>query len=75
VRGRSGDVHVWWMGASAQVTTSTGNVRVGWARGRPVRLDVQTSTGALALDVHHDPAAPDLLSVRTITGDVRITPA
>lgn len=75
VRGRSGDVHVWWMVASAQVTTSTGNVRLGWARGRPVRLDVQTSTGALALDVRHDPDASEVLSVRTISGDVRITPA
>ncbi len=75
VRGRSGDVHVWWLGAPAQVATSTGNVRIGWAQGRPVRLDVQTSTGAVHLDVPHDEAAPHEVSVRTISGDVRITPA
>ena len=75
VRGRSGDVHVWRLDAPAQVTTSTGNIRLGWAQGRPVRLDVQTSTGAVHLDVPHDQAAPDAVSVRTISGDVRITAA
>ena len=75
VRGRSGDVHVWRLEAAAQVTTSTGNVRLGWAQGRPVRLDVQTSTGAVRLDVPHNQAAPDAVSVRTISGDVRITAA
>lgn len=75
VRARSGDVHVWRLAAAAQVSTSTGNVRLGWTRGRPVRLDVQTSTGAVQLDVPQRPDAPDAVSVRTISGDVRVTPA
>lgn len=75
VNGRSGDVHVWWLAASASLSTSTGNLRIGWARGRPVNLDVQTGTGRLDVGVANDPTAIDVLAVRTIAGDVRLTPA
>jgi hypothetical protein len=75
INGRSGDVHVWWLAASATLSTSTGNLRIGWARGRRVNLDVQTGTGRLDLGVANDPNATDVLTVRTISGDVRLTPA
>jgi hypothetical protein len=75
VRGRSGDVHVWSLRSTTQVSTSTGNVRLGWERDHPVRLEIETSTGRLDLSVEHEPRAANVLSVRTISGDVRITPA
>lgn len=74
ILGRSGDVHVWWLAASANVSTSTGNVRVGWAEGRPVRLDLTSGTGRLEAEVGDDPGAPDVLTVSTISGDIRVTP-
>lgn len=75
VSGRSGDVHVWRLASSADLSTSTGNLRIGWAAGRAVSLDVSSGTGRLDVGVPHDPHAADVLSVRTISGDVRVAPA
>jgi len=75
VRGRSADIHVWWLSAPAQLSTSTGNVRVGWDQSRPVTLDLQTGTGRLDVGVPDEPGAEARLSVRTIAGDIRVTPA
>lgn len=74
VNGRSGDVDIWHLEASADLGTTTGNLRVGWTRDRPVRLDISSGTGKLQVDVANDPAATDVLAVRTISGDVRVVP-
>lgn len=74
VNGRSGDVDVWRLSATADLSTSTGNLRVGWARGRPARLDIRTGTGRRQVSVPDDPQAADVLTVRTISGDVRVSP-
>lgn len=74
VRARSGDVHVWALNAPAEVVTATGNVRLGWAATRPVHLDLQSNTGRVDAAVRDDPYAPDVVAVRTITGDIRVTP-
>ncbi len=75
IRGRSGDVHVWWINATTAVTTSTGNVRLGWAHDRPVRLDIRTELGKRDVTVPDDPSAPDTLTVTTVVGDITVTPA
>lgn len=75
VRGRSGDVHVWWVNAATAVTTSTGNVRLGWAHDRPVRLDIRTDLGRRSVTVPDDPSAPDTLAVTSVVGDITVTPA
>jgi DUF4097 and DUF4098 domain-containing protein YvlB len=75
VRGRSADIHVWWLAAAGQLSTSTGNVRIGWDQTRPVALDLQTGAGRLDVAVPDDPAAEARLRVRTIAGDIRVTPA
>lgn len=73
IRGRAGDVHVWELSAPAQIATTTGNVRIGWAGRTPPRLDIGTSTGRVTIDVPDDRNASDVLAVRTITGDIRLT--
>lgn len=75
VHGRSADIHVWWLAATAQLSTSTGNVRIGWDETRPVALDLQSGTGGLDVTVLDEPGAQAILQVRTIAGDVRVTPA
>lgn len=75
VRGRSGDVHVWWLGDTTTVTTSTGNVRLGWTEDRPVALHLTTDTGRQAVSVPHASAADASITVRTITGDISVSPA
>lgn len=75
VRGRSGDVHVWWLGDTTTVTTSTGNVRLGWAEDRPVALHLDTDTGRQTVSVPHTSGADASLTVRTITGDIGVSPA
>jgi hypothetical protein len=75
VHGRSGDVHVWSLAASAQIATSTGNVRVGWQGESAVRLDVATHTGRVDMRVGNDPNAQNVLAIRTISGDIRVTSA
>jgi hypothetical protein len=75
VRGRSGDVHVWWMSAPATVATSTGNVHLGWAHDRPVHLDIRTEIGRRVITVPDSPSAPDTLSVTSVVGDIKVTPA
>lgn len=75
VIGRSGDVAVWRLSASADLRTTTGNVRIGWVQGRPVRLDVQAGTGLVDVAVRDDPRAADVLSIHTISGDVRLSRA
>jgi hypothetical protein len=75
VRGRSGDVHVWWVGATTTVTTSTGNVRLGWDADQPVALHISTDTGRRAVTVPDTVEAAESLTVRTITGDVTVAPA
>jgi DUF4097 and DUF4098 domain-containing protein YvlB len=75
ILGRSGDVHVWWLAAPANVSTSTGNVRVGWASGRPARLALTSGTGRVEAGVRDDPGAADVLTVSTISGDIRVTQA
>lgn len=75
IRGRSGDVHVWWINAPARVSTSTGNVRLGWAHDRPVHLDVRTDLGSRVVTVPDDPTSPETLSVATVVGDITVTPA
>lgn len=72
VRGRSGDVDVWWLAGPAQISTTTGNVRVGWAQGRPVDLDLRTSGGRISTDLSSDPDASETLLVSTISGDIRV---
>lgn len=75
VRGRSGDVHVWWIGDTTTVTTSTGNVRLGWADDRPVALHLTTDTGRQTVSVPQSSGAAASLTVRTITGDISVSPA
>lgn len=75
VRGRAADIAVWWLAGSAHLSTSTGNIRIGWDESRPVALALQTGTGRLDVAVAHDPGAEARLEIRTITGDVRLTPA
>lgn len=71
VRGRSGDVDVWWLASPARISTTTGNVRLGWAEGRPVALDLRTTGGRISTDLASDPDAP-ALHVSTISGDIRV---
>lgn len=75
VRGRSGDVHVWWVNAPTTVATSTGNVNLGWAHDRPVHLDIRTELGRRDVTVPDNPSAPDVLSVTSVVGDITVTPA
>ena len=75
IRGRSGDVHVWWINAPATVTTSTGNIRLGWAHDRPVHLDVRTELGSRVVTVPDDPTSPDTLTAASVVGDIKVTPA
>ena len=75
IRGRSGDVHVWWINAPASVSTSTGNVRLGWAHDRPVHLDIRTDLGSRVVTVPDDPTSADTRSVVTVVGDITVTPA
>lgn len=75
VHGRSSDVHVWSLASSAQIATTTGNVRVGWQAECPVRLDVETHTGRVDTSVRDDPNAQNVLAIRTISGDIRVTSA
>lgn len=75
IQGRSGDVDVWWLAAPGEISTTTGNVRVGWARGRPVSLTLPAHAGTVRSEVRSDPGAADSLAVATISGDVRVTVA
>jgi hypothetical protein len=75
VRGRSGDVHLWWVTAPTTVATSTGNVYLGWAHDRPVRLDIRTELGRRDVTVSDSPSAQDSLTVTSVVGDVTVTPA
>jgi hypothetical protein len=75
IRGRSGDVHVWWINAPTTVATTTGNVRLGWAHDRPVHLDIRTELGSRDVTVPDDPTSPDTLSVVSVVGDIMVTPA
>ena len=75
VQGRSGDVDVWWLTATAEISTTTGNVRVGWARGRPVSLELPANAGSVSSDVPNDQGAVERLAVATISGDVRVSAA
>lgn len=75
LRGRSGDMHAWRLAGPTTVTTTTGNVRLGWAADHAVALDVETDTGRRRVSVTSTPDAADTLRVRTLTGDVTITPA
>ncbi len=75
VRGRSGDVHVWSVHDTTTVTTSTGNVRLGWATEQPVALHLTTDTGRQTVSVPQAPGADASITVRTITGDISVSRA
>jgi hypothetical protein len=67
-----GDVHVWDIRADVTVTTSAGNVRLGRPASMPTRLEVTTTSGRVSLDRPHTAAAPHLVAVTTVSGDVTL---
>lgn len=66
---------------SLDITTMSGNVKVGVQRGTLVWLDISTLSGRTRSDLEHQDAAPvddgDVLSisVRTMSGDITLTPS
>ena len=72
VRNRSGDVHVWWLAASADVATTTGNVRLGWSGEGPVRLALASNVGRVRAEVSSSPAAEHAVRVTSVSGDITV---
>lgn len=72
VRNRSGDVHVWWLTASAEVATTTGNVRLGWASGDPVHLVLASNVGRVQAEVPSSTGAPHEVRVTSVSGDITV---
>ena len=79
VRTASGDVHVEAVtGSRAEVTSASGDIRVGVAPGIGVRLDLSSLSGTVSCDL--EPAeetdgADMILHCRTISGDVLVSRA
>jgi hypothetical protein len=72
VRNRSGDVHVWWLAASAQVATTTGNVRLGWSRAEPVHLVLASNVGRVQAEVPSSAGAAHEVRVTSVSGDITV---
>lgn len=81
-RTASGDVHVRQAErGSVDVTTMSGDVKVGVRRGTVVWLDLSTLSGRTRSDLEHQDGAPVddgevlSISVRTMSGDITLTPS
>lgn len=78
----SGNVHLRQAErGSLEITTMSGDVKVGVRRGTLVWLDISTLSGRTRSDLEHEDAAPTddgevlSISVRTMSGDVTLTPS
>lgn len=81
-RTASGDVHLRQAErGSIDITTMSGDVKIGVRRGTVVWLDLSTLSGRTRSDLEHQDSAPaedgDVLSisVRTMSGDISLTPS
>lgn len=79
VRTASGDVHVEAVtGSRAEVTSASGDIRVGVAPGIGVRLDLSSLSGTVSSELEPVGETGETgetemrLSCRTISGDVRV---
>lgn len=80
-RTASGDVHLRQVErGSLDITTMSGDVKIGVRRGTVVWLDLSTLSGRTRSDLEHQDGAPDdgdvlSVSVRTMSGDITLTPS